>query len=400
MQPNQHSITFIDPILIHEFNSLLKARKFVAAKILFSEIKEEYSPIAQTAFIKLFYLNYVGINKPITNFLHQEFTQFNLFSPISDKCYSWSTQKHQLEQIYRQENISKTLLPHSSIELIGRENKIPLISHYAWVTSSEFSEQEREAKFWQNNKYLESKLSTIPDYQHIIWVNDLKLIPPSVLAKLSKIKIEMKTIADLYQISVPSANNENLLFLLHLAQIAAELKFFAISTDIIRYQALKEIGGIYSDGDYQLYQDPQKLFKDYEAVLGYESVDVPASFNGFYAVKNQHPVMIEILKLTARNILAEDSPHYSKYGCYQSDKTYLNAGIPLFSTAVQRAFNQTSDLLLPDGIIVHSHNSCDAKAIPGVGIIGSDDFSQSWKVHAKTDYSDISYFRLFLEFFL
>ena len=287
-------ISLIPPAVIQEFNNLLENGKFLAATILFKQMEEQYNHLQLNALIKLVYLKHVGINHKIVNFMHQEFSKYNVFHPYSDKCYFWSTKNHEMEEIYKQEEITNILKPREFVHLsIDGENKIPLISHYVWVTNSLLDQAGRTSKFWEHNKYLADKIKLLPNYQHIMWTSSLELIPDSVSKKLSEMGIELRSLDDLYQASKDHPNNQQLEFLLNLAQIAAELSFYAISTDIIRYQALKEFGGIYSDGDYKLYQDPQSLFKDFEAVIGYESSSVPASFNGFYAVKEQHPIMLE-----------------------------------------------------------------------------------------------------------
>lgn len=387
VMPEDNSITLTSPTLINKFNAMLKAHDFEEALGYFQHIRQKTDLFQQTALMKIIYLYYVGLDQKIAKFLYNNFEEFNLYSPTTDKkCSSWVFTNKALAKIYKEENVRKVLKPASTLSLTDKETNIPLISHYVWVTSHTLSAAERITKFLQNNRHLEEKLTLLAQYKHIMWVNDLNLIPPSVKESLAESKVELKSLEELYVKATDNTRNLDIDFLVATAHVASEIGLSAIASDIMRYLVTKQYGGIYSDGDYYFYKDPALLLANYNAVIGYEAPFISSAFNGFYAATPNHQIIDKILELTERNLKGEKAPDYAKYGCYQASKTSFNAGIPLFSTAVQLTLNESTDLLLKAPMVINSNEPKDNKAYNGFGIIGNDGFSGSWK-----DFTDLYY---------
>jgi mannosyltransferase OCH1-like enzyme len=387
MKKQNATIELIEPTLINDFNTFLKNHEFENALNFFAHINENTSSMQKTAIIKIIYLYYLGLDQEIAKFLHHHFDEFSLYSPVYDKkCTSWDFKKSTLSMVYRAEKIGTTIKPASSIELVESDLNIPQISHYAWVTSHTLPEEIRTANFWKNNKALIKKVNLLPAYQHIMWVNDKNLIPKSIADRLSQENVELRSLEELLLEVNKNNEDKDLEFIISSIQVASEIGFFAIGSNLLRYLATKLYGGIYSDGDYFIYKDPAPLLSNYDAIVGYEASFFTSSFNGFYAVKPNHKIILKILELTERNLMGDNASNYAKYVCNQMSKTSFNSGIPLFSAAVQLAANTTKDLILKSPMIVHSSGPNDKAAYPEFGVIGNDAFSGSWKNYSVLHY--------------
>jgi hypothetical protein len=384
---------FISPELIFKLNSSLQQKKFDQVLELFKLIKESYNSVQLTAFIKILYYNYVGLNKDIASFLYENFQEYHLYSPYNSQCYSWNCEKKYIDVVFNQEGISTVTKPIKLITLEIGEYKIPKINHNVWVTSSDFSESKREEKFWVNNRELKGKVNVLQDFEHIMWTTDNDLIPLSVKVELKELSVQLRSLSDLYNEMKIDSGVEDLELLINATQISAELKLYAISSDILRYLVVQHYGGLYSDGDYSIYKNPSFLFSTLDGIFGNEvnSFKTISSFNGFFAAKPNHAVTSEVLKDIARNIIAaDDMPIYIKYPCQQNFKSNLFAGVSAFNVAVQKAINHedSNDAILPFPSIVHSYGINDARGINKIGILGNDGFSGSWKDFTKLDYSE------------
>lgn len=385
-----NNYNLINHSYIRSYEDYLLAKNFDKASELFQEIKKQYNLVQQTSFIKLIYLKYVGSKKEISHYLYDNYKEFNLFNPLHKGCYPWNVRANELKTIFSQYDLTPKMQCAKNFILTKNQSyKIPLISHYVWVTNSNKSEDEIERAFWRNNKYFKPKLDLLENYKHILWTTNTDIIPKTIQGNLTQLGIDLKGVDSLFTENEfkeeKSILNE---FLFNAIYIAAELKLMGIASDIIRYYVLLYVGGIYTDGDYRLYKNPDFLFKEFDAIFGYESPSIPSTCNGFLAAGKNHPVLNKVLELTYNNLIGDNSPEFSKYPCVALDKTSFTSGVPLFSVAAALGLNQNNntDLILPYPSIIHNNGPNEKQGIKGIGLIGNDDFSGSWKDFMHLDF--------------
>ena len=215
--------------------------------------------------------------------------------------------------------------------------KIPYIMHHVWLTHP-LSPQEIDSSdldiIINNHKLLEKQKKTCA---HIIWTNKKSLLPKSVFA-LEKYnanfecKIEVREIQELKE-NFP---------LFEKVQSLIEQKLYGMASDIVRYNVVKILGGIYTDLNFKITRDIEEELYKYDFFS--ESL-----VNNFFASTADHPIMSSVLKKIEANFLTP-SPYITALN--QSDilmKTVYSTFYP-FGLGILESINTDNniDMVFPD----------------------------------------------------
>lgn len=220
-----------------------------------------------------------------------------------------------------------------------KELKIPAISHHVWVTSPK---KPREI----NELDLEHVMNSIKimdagnlKWRHILWTNDENLIP-ATSQSLKEIGVEIKNISELGDALLKE-------------DIAKMIKksSFSEASDLIRYMALQEYGGIYNDTDIELFKNIDNLMQQFDFIGAehkyyyYEPDEEEFDTIGsaFLAAKKSHPVVNSTLKLITRNLHSVNLPKYIKNACSSHNNIWVTTGPMALTIAFFREGNNKED---------------------------------------------------------
>lgn len=214
---------------------------------------------------------------------------------------------------------------------LNSEPQIPLIIHHIWVTNDkvrrEISAENmynilETNKLFKNSKY---------QWRLIVWINDRNLIPGSV-KELEKNGIEVMEIATIKdQLSLYNKTNELI------AQGA-----WGMASDILRYEILKLMGGIYADIDALFLKEPIEEVNKYDLFAQVTSItqnpyDIQ---NGFIGTKANHPVIIKTIELAKNNL--------NNLAFFNSDNTLEATYFPFGLAYFINGNNKTTDVVFTE----------------------------------------------------
>lgn len=205
--------------------------------------------------------------------------------------------------------------------------KIPAILHIVWVTNKNNPTeiQEKYLEMIANNLKILAMNKNL-SWKFNLWVNDISLIPHTTSA-LSEIGFTIKQLEEEFKLM-----NEEQLYQ-KLCELTNE-KYYALVSNIIRYVALEEYGGIYLDTDYELFKVPYKLMKAYDFVAGSINTNEHSLENNVILTKPHHPIMKRIVSLSKMNLLdPENAPERIHHPCSFYDETVLLSGSPVLAPA-------------------------------------------------------------------
>lgn len=255
--------------------------------------------------------------------------------------------------------------------------KIPHIFHNTWVSSSKIPEEKRSEYFFKHNPYLKNNVEKMSNWEKFFWTTDKNMIPQKAQKHLSDLGITLRQIDEL------KGTHPEFSYLVDVAKGAAEEKLFGLSTDIIRYLAIHEMGGVYADGDYRFDTDPTALTKKYDSYFGVETSCNLHLGNAFLAAKPQHDVINEAINIAVRN-LDGHGPRYVYNPCVKHDATIMYTGPVALSMAYAKANKQMQgkDFAFWHGAIF-TKDDCSSGygfSIPELGYSkqGNHDFASNW----------------------
>lgn len=218
--------------------------------------------------------------------------------------------------------------------------KVPAITHRMY-----FSNEEKPVPL--NIFYLEllkanySRLnSTSEEWTHYIWTNMPELFPEEI----KNIKgVQVKTLEQfkdhkLYDTLITTIEKGK--------QLRGR---YSEASDVLRFTAIQQLGGFYSDMDYELYHP--EILLDYMKKFDFVGARDDNSYyaSQFIAAKPNHPILNKAVDLMYRNhVLKDQAPDTVKYPCTPYNAIYFNAP-PLFTVAYFSANNKdgNDDIILP-----------------------------------------------------
>lgn len=264
---------------------------------------------------------------------------------MSLDCY-----ETELLQIFFQENIdyyaaNQKLLINDYSKIENSENKIPLLTHQAYLSSLEAPQVMDAISLRKTTLSLKALNNVSNDWKHYIWTNNPNIIPAEILAIPG---VEIHLIDELSS----SIVWDELVDMLKKAD--SDKSIFAKASDLIRYSALEIFGGIYRDLDYQIYKPEEflRLMKGFNFFGGKEFAYEPTYMgSALVAAIANHPVIIEALRLLKRNLNRIDLPLYLQYPCDKVNKQLYETGPAVITLAFLKKAEAKKDALLPANII-------------------------------------------------
>jgi mannosyltransferase OCH1-like enzyme len=209
----------------------------------------------------------------ISNNVHaEEFYQNDLH------YFLWNPQLI-LEKKYKNLDVEKDL-----------DAKMPSIMHHIWLTHpydpNEIRPQDIENVIRTKEVFAQGE----GIWKHIVWTNDLQLIPASV-GKLAESGIEVKSIY----------HNKDNIPSFELIEELIEQKLWGKASDTLRYSLVEYFGGVYADINYIFDRDVTD--ETYKYNFFTSTFYLYYLDNYFFAASPHHPVVQKIVSLVARNLL-------------------------------------------------------------------------------------------------
>ena len=299
---------------------------------------------------------------------------YSVFSTIglTERCYN---PYKDIKELFIQEKIdyeaSDQKVTSASLEKIlsffpdkALETKIPYITHHIYFSKDTNSKNIINDFYIEKMKANFNKLNDHNEiWQHNIWTNNPDIFPK----ELTQIKgVEIRDISVFYK----NPSYEILLKALDNFNKTKLPLYLAESSDILRLIALQELGGIYNDMDYEIYNAKQlkNYMHKFDFIGGRDKIDKYGYYaNSFFAAKANHPIINEALAMIIRNHKKQNSsPNYIKYPCTENDRLYFN-GPPLITLSYfkKNNINGNNDLILPAWMILninfahHKNATCD-----------------------------------------
>jgi hypothetical protein len=169
-------------------------------------------------------------------------------------------------------------------------------------------------------------------------------------------------------------------------------KLFASVSDIIRIIAMKNIGGIYFDIDYVLFdqdlvhaeQNKYNLFdlmKNYNCIIGKDSPHDYSFCNAFIASpKAGSKLMNEAWNIIYRNVKHPDEVEYIKYSSSGWAKVLFQTGPIVLTSAFFKSLDE-KNIALDFGCLLYcdnSNNPYTPKTSGSIGALGYDMWGGTW----------------------
>ncbi|MBP9829088.1 MAG: hypothetical protein KBD04_03545 [Proteobacteria bacterium] len=146
---------------------------------------------------------------------------------------------------------------------------------------------------------------------------------------------------------------------------------FGRSSDILRVEALRKMGGAYLDTDLLVFHSLKPYFYFYDSVFGVEPTSVYIG-NAFMACKTDHPITNELTNLIRRNLQHMRNRNKKFYTEIPPDKK-LNAILQTGPCAVSIAFFKAAnrdgnvDIAMPPEVFFPGISlGCPESGIPGI----------------------------------
>ncbi len=221
--------------------------------------------------------------------------------------------------IFQENNIDPNKLP---IYDSSKELKIPAIIHFVWLTSEKKPKEINEIDLNHIINSLKTLKKSPLNWQYILWTNNESLIPETINS-LAPYEIEVKNIHNLKNFEL-------------INDIGNMIKnnSFSEASDLVRYLALQEYGGVYSDTDTEIFKDISHLLQQFDFFgsehrfyyyeLHEKGFDTLAS--AFLGAKKAHPVISKTVELIHRNLHSKELPNYVKNACSVHNRIWVSTG--------------------------------------------------------------------------
>lgn len=168
--------------------------------------------------------------------------------------------------------------------------KMPSIMHHIWLTHRDDPKEIRPQDIENVIRTKEVFAQGEGIWKHIVWTNDLQLIPASV-SKLTESGIEVKSIHD----------DKDDIASFELIEELIEQKLWGKASDTLRYSLVEYFGGVYADINYIFDRDVTD--ETYKYNFFTSTFDLYYIENYFFGASPHHPVVQKMVSLVARNLL-------------------------------------------------------------------------------------------------
>ncbi|HXF90967.1 MAG TPA: glycosyltransferase [Candidatus Nitrosotenuis sp.] len=242
------------------------------------------------------------------------------------------------QALHEENNFGK--LVHDNPKILDNKERVPLITHKIWLTNPNkpVNMPEHYIKWLENSiKYNSGE----DGWVHYLWVQDKNLLP-DVVKRINHPAIKIMEVGkDMPEEMVCNAAYEE----------ALKANKFGMASDVLRMELLNQMGGIYLDTDYEVFQSMKGLNTMYDF---YCAIEPMSNFicNAIVAAAPHHPVIQKALELIKRNSNPETVPAYiapSESGF----RTILVTGPGMITAAVSLAAGQDGyrDMVFPSNIL-------------------------------------------------
>ncbi len=189
---------------------------------------------------------------------------------------------------------------------------IPLTTHHIWLTNPE-NPKELSDHMLAWAKKSAAVLSGNANWKNIFWVNEKKLIPNTV-KELEKVGCLFKEIYELGPLQLEREYSS-----------AMSASKFGLASDILRYEILDKLGGLYFDTDYDLLADPYKLHGQVDFYTGIEPFGKFKAGNAIIGAKPNHPIIKNMMEHIKQWTDQNTAPKFLK-DCSNFDQTIYITG--------------------------------------------------------------------------
>jgi len=217
--------------------------------------------------------------------------------------------------------------------------KILPILHHIWLTSPDEPRQIREqdiANIIKTQKMF--KVSFKHDWTQIIWVNNISLLQASI-KQLEGTGIEVRQFD---QIGTHLSNYK-------IVQEQIELKHWGIASDLLRYDLVGYMGGVYADMNYVFTKVPDRECNSFDffgvtfGSSGYLSME-----NFIFGAKSNHPVIATTQTEVRKNLEDPSAELQELYNNYIGDFTNRATAAPLGDSFFGAAHQEDNiDVIFP-----------------------------------------------------
>lgn len=290
--------------------------------------------------------------KPEDNATKLKGMNLDCYDGLSKEIYAQEGIDYDIKhQELKQDNLKKITAPEEY--QIIQTNPIPLVSHRIYL----FSENSKGMDNISINKTsvtINGLNDVSEQWQHFFWTNNPHMVPESITSIKN---VTIKEI-DEFQDSILWDNLSNLI-----QENETNKKALSEASDLLRYMALQQYGGVYFDTDYHLFS-PQKLLSLMKAYnfIGGKEFDKEMSYMGSAIVASvpKHPVINTAIEQIYRNFNTELSllPEYLQYPCSKFNNVMYKEGPALITLAFYKSanLNDNIDLLAMNGNIFFNQN--------------------------------------------
>ncbi len=357
----------------------------------------------------LFYANCGKKEKKILNkwmHLWTGLKEYGFYTPFYHNCFDFNDRGFEHAKI--QEGIVNSFPPFANFcDIKGQNLKttIPHIIHNVWILSSTAQDPDLQiATFNKHNEFLKNNYDMTKEWEHYVWLPHPNAVTVALQNRIIEDNYTIRYISEL-------ADTDQGAFLVSSALTFAECGYYSFTSDFLRMLILNKHGGVYLDGDYQLYSNIDKLVDNFSSVTGKQN-PIDGQCTAFIAMAPQHLLTQTAIDLVIRNFNFTNAPEYVKYPCSKPGKllaTDVALGISRALINHKQLLDNQTDLFLDSGIISDydpsqylprpDFNNATYKSYgencPGsfmeeeIGIIGKHAFHGSWKaeLYERLDYS-------------
>jgi hypothetical protein len=213
------------------------------------------------------------------------------------KSYGAKAADTQLQELYQNDLHHLLLKPSLVFEMKYKnlnaqesvEAKMPYTLHHIWLTHPDNPKEIRPQDIQNAIHSHEVFANSDVKWTQVVWSNDPTLIPNSVQV-LAEYGIEVRSLYDYKE--------EFSLF--DLVESLIEKKKWGMASDILRYDLIGNMGGVYADINYIFLRDVT-----HEALTYNYFTNTYGSYyldNFFFGASKGHPILHETIQLVARNM--------------------------------------------------------------------------------------------------
>lgn len=171
------------------------------------------------------------------------------------------------------------------------EPKMPYIVHHIWLTHPSSPREVRDEDIANVVATKELFAKGEAQWEHIVWMNNPKLIPDSV-SKLEEAGIEVKSIYDY----------KDELKIFWLIEKLIDEKDWGKASDALRYVLVEHFGGVYADLNFIFERDVMAEVHKYNFFIPSESQLTLVMENNFFGSSAKHPILERVIELVQRNL--------------------------------------------------------------------------------------------------